>query len=1047
MKIARSLSLLAALLVGGSALAQLTPAVDEPIRGMRMPTLSPDGTKIAFQYRGDIWMVGADGGIATRVTAHVELETRPIWSPDGRWLAFSSDRNGNFDVFAIPVTGGEPRQLTYSGGNEIATDWSPDGKWITFTAQRDAPFTGIFVLDVRTLDFKKITEDYQGLGQPYFTPDGKSIISQRFGYPSIRPRYHGSSAAQIIVTDIATGQRKTIVKNDNQKLWPLPEPKGDGFYCVTYTDVTPSSRKFGEAPAKFVDTPARTPNLYHFDWDGTGKRLTNFVGETMRSPSISDTGDIAFEKDGSMFVLSKGNVKKLDVRVFDDQKAGNIERTVITTGATEAVITPDEKTFVFVAGNELWSIPIEKPEGRNKDDATRLTDWTGVDGQVVMAKDGKQVFFISDRNFNDRLFSLNLETKEVKEVWATSEDITGPQLSPDARSLAFWVTGSQGGIYVWNIDSGMSPKRVYAQGGTMMYGTSGGDFAWSPDGKWMAITGVETGGTENVKVLNLETGKFENVTKRAVAHSAPAWSADGKYLYYFSNRAARGYYILPLKPEDESPGEIKLKYAKPTGSVKVEIDFNDIEDRARKLFDQQPDSDLFSDSNSGTLFFTSSGGLWQASYDGKDVRQIVGGVSQFKINGDSKKAYVLANGTPAVVQLSNNYPVSPVAFRAELVQDMNQVRKSAFLQYWRIFNRGFYDGNFHGRNWEAIRQRYEPQLQGVGHRREMADLLNMMTGELESSHSEIGPAPGGPRSPQVSHPGFSFDYSYTGPGIKVLSTYRNAAATFKKTEIKPGEIVLAINGTPVSLNEKLWSVLHDQGGRDLVFTVATSADSKDRRTVRYAASSLGEYGELRYRQWVQDNQKRIHDASNGKVGYIHIRGMGGGDKTRFDEEFQEEKRGKEVMIIDVRFNGGGNIADSLVDILERKQHGWYRMRDSVVEVAPNDTVWEKPNIVLMNENSASNGEMFPYSVHQRGLGMTIGFRTQGYVIWTYGPPPLVDGTSYRMPMGAVWRMDGSPMENNGEIPDISIPWSNEDFFAGKDPQLDRAIQEALKKIK
>ena len=1023
------------------ALAQIDDGQAVPITGAANPALSPDGTRIAFRYRGDVWIVSASGGTAVRITDHVEMDDYPIWSPDGKWVAFSSDRFGSTDVFAIPADGGQTRQITYFGGGDVATDWR--GDTILINSRRDAPFSGIFAVNSKSLAVDKIYESYHGVSNARFSPDGKKIVCQLSGYDWIRARYNGSGASQLFLIDAQTKAATRLISNGRQHLWPFFNEAGDHVYAVSYGDVTPSSRKLNEEPKKYTDTADRTPNIWKFDMRGRGTRITKSVGAPVVAPDGIADGKIVYERMGKIFVLADGNEKEVPIIAYSDSKVTDFERRVLNTGATEAVISPDAKTFAFVAESELWTVPIEKGEGRNKDDAERLTTWEGVDFNPVWSSDGKTIYLVSDRDSSQRPYAMDVATKNVTPIWRYEDDVQNLRLSPDGKTLAFWASGGRGGLYTWDTVAKGEPKLVLAQPGTQFFNLSAGEYSWSPDGKWFAVTRRQPGGTWNVWIVPSAGGQAHNVTQRNVDHAAPQWSADGKYLYFWSSRAGGGLYLLPLKPEQEDPEELKLKYTKPEKPVSVEIDFADMPNRARRFIDQ-PVRNIEIDAETGKLYYTIGNALWVSNYDAEGRRQIVDGVTEYYLAKDGKKAFLLRNGKPAVLTLSGNYPVTDVEFRAELIRDLNKVRSAAFVEFWRTYNRGFYDGNFHGRDWPGLRARYQPMLEGVGHRKEFAELLNRMVGELESSHSEVSPSPGGAQGPTASLPGFNFDYSYKGPGIRVASLFARAPGTYEKTKIEAGDYVMQINGKDVALNERLWDVLNNQNGRDIELLVNKTPSKEGARKVKYRAISTGAWGQLRYAQWVESNRKYVEEKSGGKVGYVHIAGMGGGNRTTFNEEFFEYKQGKEAMIIDVRFNGGGNISDGLIDSLERTPHGYYLPRDGFMELAPNDQVWNNPTVVLQNEDSFSNAEMFPYAMKQRGLAKTVGMPTTGYVIWTWGGQ-LVDGTGIRMPMSGVYRMDGTPMENMGQKPDYEVPWTDEDYFAGKDPQLEKALELLIKR--
>lgn len=1046
------------LLAAGAASAQLEKPVESPIVGPRRPALSPDGQSLAFVYRGDIWMAsiaGIDGQNgrspanpvrAVRLTDHVEYDNVPLYSPDGEWIAFSSNRNGNADIYVMPATGGAPRQITFSGWGETAWDWSPDGKSVIFSASRDLPDPALFATDVKTLQFRPLFSDYRGVGYSCFSPDGKIVLYNRQGFPWTRPRYAGSAAAQVWAVELETGKRRGITPPGRQHLWPRFLPDGKEFICVGTAEVTPSTTKLGETLPKIVDNERRTPNVWAFSLDGKGRQVTHFVGGAVRWPTVARrTGDIAFEYGDAIWLLRKGARQpvRIPISAPADDKESSFRREVLTSGVDEAEISPDGKTIAFGIRGEIWSIPTEKPKKRNPDQATRLTDWAGYDGDFWWTRDGKKLIFTSDREGSLALYELDVPTQAVKLLWKGAGDAYHPQVTPDGKQIAFWVAGTDdGGLYTMPVGGGPA-TRLVAIPGAGGWQADDNEFAFSPDMQWLAYTRRSERGAINIWVVPVKGGDAVNVTRLNAYHGQIRWSPDGRYLFFRSNREGWGIYALPLKQEDARPDELELKFSAPKETPKVEIDFEDIHQRIRRLSSQDTHSNLCIGPD-GTFYFLYNGDVWSVSYDGKETKRLTngGGFGIIRLQDDGKKLMLVKQGQLFLLTLGPGNPIAPVTFVCEWEHDVREERHAAFVQFWRAYNRSFYDPNFHGRDWSAIRARYEPLLDSVGTRDEFATVLSMMVGELEASHTEVGPAPG-PPSPGTALPGFLFDYTYGGPGIRILDVPEHAPGSYPKTRLKPGEYVMAINGKDVRLDERLFQVLNYQDGKDLELLVNANPTKDGARKVTYRALSGGEWGEIFYRNRIDRLRAEVEKRSGGRIAYVHLRGMGGGNYDQFEREFYEYTLGKDAVIVDVRFNGGGNIADSLTRNLAVKPYAFYRPRGGLIETVPGDA-WDKPMVVLINESSFSNAEMFPYDMKQTGLATLIGQPTPGYVIWTSGFT-LLDGTSARMPGSGVWRKDGTPLENNGQQPDILVDMTAEDWLAQRDPQLEAAVDYLLKR--
>jgi Tol biopolymer transport system component/C-terminal processing protease CtpA/Prc len=1026
--------------------------------GARALALSPDGSRLAFVYRGDIWIASSEGGQARPITTHVELDDTPVWSPDGKTIAFSSNRHGSSDIFTIPADGGQVRRITFHAENEAPSDWTPDGKAILFRGNRGMDDEGIFTVDVETRRLRLVTSDFRNFGRSSisngafisFSPDGKRLLFPRMGFIWTRPRYHGSAAQQLWTLDLQSGRRTVVRNNGFQHLWPRYGPRGQ-VYAVTPTELTPSVTNIDRSLGRVSDNVARTPNVYEISPDGRARRLTDFVGGSVRFLTVAKrSGMIAFEYEGAIYTMKPGEKPvRIALTAAIDDKFTNEERLVFTTGAETGTIDPKGERIAFVQRGEIWTVPVKKGRGPNADDATQMSNWPGLDDGPLWTADGKGLFFLSDREGERRVYRMDVETKAVEPVSRAAADATGLQLSPDGRRLSYVLTGPQGGLFTVPVEGG-APTQV------IPISRSPGlafDYAWSPDGRYVAYNKPISGNTinvainQNIWIYDTQTKTEVNVTRLNAIHSDPYWTPDGKYLLFASNRQGPGLYALPLTQEIARQSELDPKWEAPKGPVTVQIDFDDIHRRIRRLIGQGVGGPIRMDPSDGSILFLSDGDIWRANYAGEESRRLSpagGGIARFEFSG-ANDVFFIRGGALNIMSLRGNNAVTNVAYRADWTRDVVAERRAAFMEFWREYNRQFYDANFHGRDWLRIRERYMPLLESVAHRAEFATLLNMMVGELEASHTEAGPAPGGPTAAITAHLGFEIDFAYDGPGVRVKSVPRRSPGSFVKTRLEPGDLVLQINGRKVETDEMLWSVLANEAGRDITLLVNKTASLEGARTVRYRALSGAEWTELVARNRIEDRRAYVEKQSNGRLAYVHISGMGQNNFETFNLEAWEFVQGKEGVLIDVRDNGGGNIADRLIDILERRPHSLIRPRDGAPATSPFQS-WGLPTVILHSETSLSNAEMFPSAMRARGLATLVGMPTPGYVIWTYGFR-LVDGTSARMPSTGAFRLDGTPMENMGQKPDYMVDQTNEDYMAGRDPQLDKAIEVGLRQLR
>ena len=870
--------------------APLTLPAPQLALGTRMPALSPDGQRLAFVYQGDIWIVPSAGGRARPLTWHVEMDGFPLFSPDGQWIAFGSKRNGNWDIFLVPAEGGPMRQLTYHAADEIPQGWSPDGNKILFTSKTDGLGCSLFELDVRTLHLTKRIEDYSSINFPSFSPDGQWIVYGRNGFHWTRPRYVGSAAAQIWLCNLATGKRQELTHDAKQHLWTRFMPNGAELLTVTIGEPTPSAGKMEECLPKITETAARTPNLWLFDRAGHGRQKTFFVDGSVRAPTVAaDSGDIAFEYEQDLWLLPHDQEVAHQVKIyaFQDEKQNTRRHEKLTYGVTEAEVSPDGKTFAFGLRGDIWTVAVDKPKGvagRSAEFAKRLTEWEGDDSDFVWSKNGRQLYFTSDRVLNTRLYELDLATLQTRCLWDRSEDVSHPVLSSGRQTVELvgvWRGGRTvclGSRTKGKPAGGQSPRHTLVWAGRRRCAVVAGS-------KWLAYSCRGENQAWNIWIVSVAEGKPINVTNLNAQHGQLAWSPDGKCLFFQSNRDGDGLYVLPLKKELARTADVDFKFEKPTSEVKVEIDFDEITKRIHKIANQSPQADLTLTADGGILFL-SEGDVWSSSYDGKEIKRLTtdGGKRALRLSADGQTAFFIRGGELWTMKLNDRSTQEKVSFAADWEQSVRAERRAAFTQFWRSYHRGFYDPNFHGRDWNAIRRRYEPLLEAVETREEFATLLQMMVGELDASHSEVAPALGGPPSPVTPHLGFTLDYDYPGPGLKVAQVPPGAPGSYPQTAIRPGEYVLAINGKSVCADEYLFRWINDKQEREFEFLVNAQPNQEGARLVRYRVLSQDEWHDLLYKSRVDRLRQTVESRSGGKIGYLHLPSMGQSNQAQFERK-------------------------------------------------------------------------------------------------------------------------------------------------------------------
>lgn len=1002
------------------------------IRFARHPALSPDGKMLAFSYKGDIWTVPAEGGTAARFTIHEAHDQLPAWSPDGKWIAFSSRRQGNYDIFVAPAGGGAPRQVTRHTSDDSVGCWTPDGREILFTSAREGTRTSaLYAVDVQTCRSRLIRADDSALANPAMSPDGQWIACTRGGSWT-RKGYRGSGSSDLLLIPAAGGAGKLLTHTLTNERWPLFTPDGKGIY--------------------YVSDASGTPNVVYRPLSGGGeKALTKHTEPNLHYPTLSRDGKrLAYELEFGIRLMDTATRDSRDVKIFapSDERENPTSRMNYGSGLQEAQASADGKQVAFVIHGEVFTMPA------SGGDAVRITETPQREEDTCWTPDGKALIFSSDRDGNQELYRADLKTREAKRITTTADTAeSGPRCSPDGKWVAYLRGGNSQELCILSPDGG-TPRVLVTD-------PSIGGIDWSPDSKWIAYHRMRShsaGTVADIFVVNVGDPKPINITRYPCVNTSPAWSRDAKLIFYVSNRTEKNqvYSVALTDPkaadddDDAKPAGGKAEADKPAAPPATVIDVEGIEDRGKQVTSSETGVGGFALSPDGkSVVFTMSqmgkSDFWRVAATGGAMTRLTqageaGGGMQFL--GDTPTLLFQAGGSMRTLNVAAATPaVAPLAFQAPMELDRKAELCQMFDEAWRKMRDGFYDATMHGCDWNAVRARYRPIVEDLEMKEDFYTLFTLALGELNASHTGIsGAAPAGGST--TASLGVLYDDSFAGPGMKVARVITKGPAD-RPNSLVAGDVVTAVQGKPFTSNEEFHRLMADLAGKKVEVTVKPAAGAE--KTVKIKPVAWSAIRPLEYDRWVKERRAQVAKLGNGRLSYVHLDGMGVAQLERFKRLALGEGQEKEGLVLDLRFNGGGSIADEMFAILNNRVFGWRTLRGDPNKLPAPMPCFTRPVVVLINEQAFSNAEVFPWGFKGLKMGKIVGVATYGGVIGT-GGTTLIDGTSLRMPAVGSFTMDGKDMESNGCPPDIEVEQTPEDIVAGRDRQLERAIEEILKQI-
>ncbi|MES2649434.1 MAG: S41 family peptidase [Bacteroidota bacterium] len=1042
---------------------------------MRHPAINHNGTQVAFSFQGDIWTVPSAGGNATRLTIHEAYESYPIFSPDGKQIAFSGARFGNNDLFVMPAEGGSAKRLTWHSSADNIASWTEPNQIIFSTArdfrQVERPLE-VFAISPAGGTERRIL-DAVGY-DPVLSPDGRFMAIVRGDInPVFRHEYRGSSNRDLWLYDI---KNKTYSK--------LP-----GFET---NDILP---QWGDnRTLYFLSSNEGAYNLYRLAIKEDGKpngmpeKLTNFKDEAIRHYCISGDGKtIVYEKEMNLYLLKpgQGTNEKMNIRIAADDRFDAEELKTLTTGANEYSVSPNGKLVAFSIRGEVFIKEADKEKSRS----VNVSNHPYRDMTPAWMNDSTLVFS-SDRN--DGNFDLymvqSIDTSEVNifktlkyglvRITSTPADEMGAIFSSDGKRLAY--SRGKGQLVVSEIakTGKLSNEKILTDGWD-----TPGDLAWSPDNKWLAYTLSDLYFNQEVFIQPADnSSKAVNVTMHPRSDGSPFWSADGSKLGFISERNNRSndIWFVWLKKEDwersapdwqemEPAAEMskeKEKTATSKTAKVIRIDFENIHRRVIQVTSFPGDESGMVISKDGqTFFFTASSStakgrdLYSIKWDGKDLKELTkAGTNPGNVTMDKEGKYIYfgkTGGALARLEIKTN-TTENLPYSAKMKIDYAAERKQVFDEAWRTINTGFYDPQFHGHNWKALKTKYYERAVNASTSNDFRDMFNYMLGELNASHMALT-APDRAETQKEQTGLLGAELMPVKDGMKVIRVIPDGPAAKQGSNLEEGEIIVAVNGTNVSEGENFYSLLNGQASEKVLITIKNNSGKVREIVLRPVVSMAADL----YQEWVDSRKKLVEKWSGGRLGYIHIKSMDIPSFEVVEREFTAAGYGKDGLIIDVRYNGGGSTADYLMAVLNYKQHAYTIPRGASDNLEKDKlnfrdyypvgerlvfAAWTKPSIALCNEGSYSNAEIFSHAYKTLGIGKLVGQPTNGSVIST-GGRTLIDGSFVRLP-GRGWftKTTDQNQELGAAVPDILVENDIDWIARGTDNQLETAAKELIKTL-
>ncbi len=1075
----KSLITIFLLLIGPvAAIGQVSP------KWIRYQSISPDGKTIAFTYKGDLYSVPVNGGDAKQLTFHEAHDFMPVWSNDSKKLAFASNRYGNFDVFLMDALGGPAERLTFHSNDENPFSFSNDNKNVVFGAVRQdqanhrqyptgsqpelykVPVTGGRVEQVFTLPVEYVQISKDGNTMVYHDKKGGENEWRKHHTSSITRdiwKYNVADNSHKMLTSFEGEDRQPVFSNDQQSVFYLSEKSGN-FNVHKLSLSNPENQE----------------------------QITKFETHPVRFLS-SGNGTLAFGYDGELYTMKEGEApKKVDVSIRTQAINNSDKYITINGGVQEMEVSPSGKEIAFIARGEVFVTSVDGSLTK------RITNTPAQERFVTFTPDGKGVVYSSERDGKWSIFKSEKVRAEEPFFYASTllkedklindeGDNYLPQYAPDGKKLAY-IAGRRT-LRVKDLESGkttdlLTPKDLFHMRDGDKY------FTWSPDSKWLLVDWNKSLSNSEVLLLAADGSKRMNLTESGYYDSTPKWTNDGKQMIWFSNRNGLKSYATSgqteldvysmfftqeawdkfnLNEEDyklmqevekankkEGEGDKREKDTDKSKKEKevqkpLNFDWDNLKERkARLTIHSSSLSDAVLSKDGEKLYYLSQFedklNLWETNLRTKETKMAI------KLNARSgslawdkekENLYLLSGGKISKLDVSGEKS-KDIKIAGEMTYDADEERQHMFDHVYIRTKNAFYEPTFHGKDLDMLYKEYGKYLPHIGNSHEFAEMLAEMLGELNVSHSGARYNSNSENGDATASLGIFMDYNYKGEGIKIEEVIQGGPLDKASLKIEPGSVITSIDGEAISAETDIAKYLNRKENK-IVLLELTEPGKSAKRQVTVKPISLNEERDLLYKRFVRINEKEVNEKSNGQLGYVHIPGMSDGPYRSIYEDMMGKFHDRKAVIIDTRFNGGGDLVADLAAFFTGTPFITYATADKVVGGEPTSR-WTKPTLSLYNESMYSDGHCYASGYSDLKIGKTVGMPVPGTCSFA-GWEGLPDGTRWGIVPVSARDMSGDWMENNQTEPMIRVKNMPGVIDQGRDQQLERGIQELLQDVK